>query len=387
MGRSANLRKYAMTQNPLRELQSFGQSVWLDFLSRSLLKSGQLARLIEEDGVSGVTSNPAIFEKAINGSTDYDVASRELAQQGMDGDMIYRELVEADVTEAADLLHPVYDRTRGRDGFVSLEVSPLFANDTAETVSEAHALWRALLRHNVFIKVPGTTKGIPAIRELIAEGINVNVTLLFSLGRYREVAQAYLEGLQMRLTRGLPIDEVASVASFFLSRIDTLLDPQLEKAAKQGGASGKAAGDLVGEVAIASAKQAYHIYQEVFQGLQFASLREHGARPQRLLWASTSGKNPAYPDVKYVEALIGAETINTMPLETIEAYRDHGAPRLTLEEHVAQAQSVLARLGELGIDLDAATDQLENEGVVKFATPFAALMQTLEAKRLLAITG
>lgn len=376
-----------MAQNPLRELQSFGQSVWLDFLSRGLLKSGQLARLIEEDGVSGVTSNPAIFEKAINGSTDYDGAIRELAQQGLHSDLIYRALVVADVTEAADLLHPVYDRTRGRDGFVSLEVSPLFANDTAQTVSEAHALWRALLRHNVFIKVPGTREGIPAIRELIAEGINVNVTLLFSLVRYREVARAYLEGLQMRLARGLSIDEVASVASFFLSRIDTLLDPQLEKAVKQGGASGKAAGELVGEVAIASAKQAYHIYQEVFQGPEFAPLREHGARPQRLLWASTSGKNPAYSDVKYVEALIGAGTINTMPLETIEAYRDHGAPRLTLEDHMAQAQSVLARLGELGIDLDAATDQLENEGVVKFATPFASLMRTLEAKQRLATAG
>jgi transaldolase len=376
-----------MAQNPLRELQSLGQSVWLDFLSRGLLKSGQLARLIEEDGLSGVTSNPAIFEKAINGSTDYDGAIRELAQQGMRSDMIYRELVVADVTEAADLLRPVYDRTRGRDGFVSLEVSPLFASDPAETVAEAHGLWRALLRHNVFIKVPATEQGIPAIRELIAEGINVNVTLLFSLVRYREVVRAYLEGLQMRLARGLAIDEVASVASFFLSRIDTLLDPQLEQAAKQGGASGKAAGELVGEVAIASAKRAYQIYQEVFQGPEFALLREHGARPQRLLWASTSTKNPAYPDVKYVEALIGAETINTMPLETIEAYRDHGAPRLTLEDHMAQAQGVLAKLREVSIDLDAVTEQLEDEGVVKFVTPFESLMRTLEAKRRLASTG
>jgi transaldolase len=376
-----------MTHHPLRELQSLGQSVWLDFLSRGLLKSGELARLIEEDGVSGVTSNPAIFEKAINGSSDYDVAIRQLAQQGLDSDSIYRELVVADVTEAADLLRPVYDRTLGRDGFVSLEVSPLFANDTAKTVAEGHALWRALLRHNVFIKVPGTKEGIPAIRELIAEGINVNVTLLFSLVRYREVVRAYLEGLRMRLARGLPIGEVTSVASFFLSRIDTLLDPQLESAAKQGGATGKAAGELVGQVAIASAKRAYHIYQEVFQGPEFAPLRERGARAQRLLWASTSSKNPAYPDVKYVEALIGSETINTMPLETVDAYRDHGAPRSTLEDHMAQAQGVLARLGELGIDLAGATDQLEREGIVKFATPFASLMQALEAKRRLATTG
>jgi transaldolase len=373
-----------MAQNPLRELQSLGQSVWLDFLSRGLLKSGQLARLIEQDGISGVTTNPAIFEKAIGGSSDYDAAIRELAQKGQNSDSIYRELVVADVTEAADLLRPVYERTRGGDGFVSLEVSPLFANDTAQTVAEAHALWRTLLRHNVFIKVPGTREGIPAIRELIAEGINVNVTLLFSLVRYREVTRAYLEGLQMRLARGLPIDHVTSVASFFLSRIDTLLDPQLEKIAKQGGAAGRAAAELVGEVAIASAKRAYHIFQEVFHGPEFAPLREHGARPQRLLWASTSSKNPAYPDVKYVEALIGPETINTMPLETIEAYRDHGAPQLTLEDHMDQAQRVLAKLGELGIDLDAATDQLEKEGVVKFATPFASLMRALEAKQRLA---
>jgi transaldolase len=375
-----------MTQNPLRRLQSYGQSVWVDFLSRGLLKSGKLARLIEEDGVSGVTSNPAIFEKAINGSTDYDSAIRALAGQGLHTDLIYRELVVADITEAADLLRPVYDRTDGVDGFVSLEVSPHFANDTAETVTEAHALWRTLLRHNVLIKVPGTQAGIPAIRELIAEGINVNVTLLFGLERYEAVARAYIEGLEMRLARGLPINELASVASFFLSRIDTLLDPRLQKMVAEDGPQARSAAKLVGEAAIASAKEAYRIYKTIFGGAEFAALRRHGARPQRLLWASTSTKNPSYSDVKYVEPLIGTETINTMPLETIEAYRDHGSPHQTLEASAEQARAILGGLAELGIDLAAVTHQLELEGVEKFVAPFDALMRALEAKRELVQT-
>jgi transaldolase len=370
-----------MAQNPLHQLQSLGQSVWLDFLSRRLLESGALARLVEEDGVSGVTTNPAIFEKAINGSADYDAPIQEFAGRGLSADLIYRELVVADVTEAADLLRPVYDRTRGGDGFVSLEVSPRFARDMAEAVAEAHALWRAVLRHNVLIKVPGTKEAIPAIRELIAEGINVNITLLFSLERYREVAQAYMEGLRMRLARGLPVDEVISVASFFLSRIDTLLDARLERIAAQGGNRAEAARRLIGQVAIASAKQAYRIYQELFLGPEFADLRKHGAHVQRLLWASTGTKNPAYPDVKYVEPLIGPDTINTMPLETLDAYRDHGAPQLTVEEGADEARAVLDSLAEVGIDLDEATAQLEREGIEKFTVPFDALMATLVARQ------
>jgi transaldolase len=370
-----------MSVNPLLKLSTFGQSIWLDYIRRQMIDSGELKKLIDDDGLKGVTSNPAIFQKAIAGSTDYDAAIRGLARAGASIDAIYQTLTVEDVQGAADLFRPLYDREDGRDGFVSLEVNPHLAHDTQGTIAEARHLWQALARPNVLIKVPATREGLPAIRQLIGEGINVNVTLLFGLPRYREVAEAYIGGLEARGAQGQPLNRVASVASFFLSRIDVLLDPQLEKLAAAGGAQAATARDLVGQVAIASAKAAYTIYQEIFGSAAFKKLAARGARPQRLLWASTSTKNPAYPDVKYVEPLIGPDTVNTLPPETLEAYRDHGDPAPRLTEGVDRAAAVLARLPDLGLDLDQATQQLEDEGVEKFNKPFDSLMATLEGKR------
>lgn len=368
-----------MTDNPVRRLHDFGQSPWLDFLSRGLLTSGQLARLIEEDGIAGVTSNPAIFEKAILASDDYDDAIARLAREGRSAQEIYEILTVEDVRSAADLMRPMYDETDGLDGYVSLEVNPHLARDTEGTLEEARRLWGKVDRPNLFIKVPATTEGLPAIEQLISEGINVNVTLLFGLPRYREVAEAYISGLERRLADGHPIDRVASVASFFLSRIDVLLDPIFEEKIAGGGPEAEKARRLRGEVAIASAKVAYAtIYRELFSSERFRALADRGARVQRLLWASTSTKNPEYPDTKYVEPLIGPDTVNTMPLETIEAYRDHGNPAPRLEEGVEEAQALLALLPEVGVDLDAATARLIEEGIEKFNQPYDKLLATLE---------
>jgi transaldolase len=374
-----------MRENPLLRLEALGQSIWLDFLSRGMLVSGELVSLIQEDGVSGVTSNPTIFEKAIAQSSDYDAAITTLSRQGLTVPEIYEELVVEDIRMTADLLRPVYDRRDGGDGFVSLEVSPHLAHDSAGTLIEARRLWARVDRPNLFIKVPGTWEGLAAIRQLAAEGINVNVTLLFGLPRYRAVAEAYLDGLAERASRGLPLERVASVASFFLSRIDVLLDPQLESIAREGGEKARDAATLVGESAIACAKVAREMYREILAGDRYAVLAARGARPQRLLWASTGTKNPAYSDVKYLEALIGPETVNTTPLETLVAYRDHGQPAPRLEQGLAEAQHVLERLAGLGIDLGAVTQQLEDEGVEKFASPFDSLMKSLERKRAAAL--
>jgi transaldolase len=376
-----------MKENPLRKLSTFGQSIWLDYIRRQMVDSGELKKLIDDDGLKGVTSNPAIFQKAIAGSTDYDEAIRSLALAGKGVEEIYQVLTVEDVQQAADLFRPVYDREQGRDGFISLEVDPHLAQDTEGTVKEARHLWQVLGRPNVLIKVPATKEGLPAVRQLISEGINVNVTLLFGLPRYREVAEAYLAGLEARAAQGQPLNPVASVASFFLSRIDVLLDPRLEKLAAAGGPQAQEARDLIGEAAIASAKVAYTIYQEIFGGQRFQKLAAQGARPQRLLWASTSTKNPAYPDVKYVEPLIGPETVNTLPPETLNAYRDHGDPAVRLGEGVERAAGCLRRLAELGIDLDQATQQLEDEGVEKFNQPFDSLMATLAEKRREVLAG
>ena len=302
-----------MKENPLSKLHSFGQSIWLDYIQRGLIDSGELQRLIEEDGLCGMTSNPDIFEKAIEGSHDYNDAVRALARQGKSVEEIYDALTVEDVARAADLFRPVYDRLLGKDGFVSLEVNPHLARDTHGTVAEARRLWAALDRPNVFIKVPATLEGLRSIRQLISEGINVNVTLIFGLPRYQEVADAYISGLETRAAKGLPIEKVASVASFFLSRIDVLVDPLLEKIIEKRGAEAQTATGLRGQTAIASAKVAYRIYKEVFGSARFRELAALGARPQRVLWASTGTKNPEYSDVKYVEALIGPETINTVP--------------------------------------------------------------------------
>jgi transaldolase len=370
-----------MSENPLVKLGTFGQSIWLDYIRRKMIESGELKKFIDADGLKGVTSNPAIFEKAIAGSADYDAAIWELVQADKSIPEIYQTLTVADVGQGADVFRSLYDGVDGKDGFVSLEVNPHLAHDTRGTIAEARRLWQALSRPNVLIKVPATKEGLPAIRQLISEGINVNVTLLFGLPRYKEVAEAYILGLEARAAQGQPLDRLASVASFFLSRIDVLLDPQLEEIAAAGGPNATGAQELIGQIAIASAKIAYTIYQDMFGNERFKKLAAQGARPQRLLWASTSTKNPAYPDVKYVEPLIGPETVNTLPLETLEAYRDHGNPASRLTQEVDRAASFLQRLPELSIDLNQATQQLEDEGVDKFNKPFDSLMKTLEAKR------
>jgi transaldolase len=370
-----------MNKNPLLKLESFGQSIWLDFIRRGMLVSGELGRLIEENGLTGVTSNPSIFEKAIAESSDYDDAIRALACEGKNAAEIYEELVVEDIRRTADLFRPLYDRMEGRDGFVSLEVSPHLAHDTAGTLLEARHLWARVDRPNVLIKVPGTLEGLTAIRVLISEGINVNVTLLFGLPRYQAVAEAYIAGLEERAAAGLPLDRISSVASFFLSRIDVLVDHLLDEKLKDGGRREDNAFLLHGKVAIANAKSAYQLYKEIYNGERFRKLSSGGARPQRVLWASTSTKNPAESDVKYVEALIGPESINTIPLETLNAYRDHGNPALRLEDDLEGTERVLQHLAETGIDLDTVTSQLENEGIEKFVKPFDNLIQALERKK------
>jgi transaldolase/glucose-6-phosphate isomerase len=374
-----------MKENPLFKLRQFGQSIWMDYIRRQLITSGELQRLIEEDGLLGVTSNPSIFEKAIAGSHDYDNSIRAMALQARSPEEIYRFLTVEDIQRSADLFRPQYDKLDGGDGFVSLEVSPKLAHDTAGTIAEARELWAALDRPNVMIKVPATREGLPAIKQLTSEGINVNVTLLFGLPRYQEVSEAYITGLEERAVKGDPIHGVASVASFFLSRIDVLIDPRLEKRMAEGGPKAEIARSLHGQIAIASAKQAYQIYKNIFASDRFLKLIERGARPQRLLWASTSTKNPAYTDLKYVEPLIGEETVNTMTLETIHAYRDHGQPASRLQEGTEEARKVFEHLSELEIDINQVTQQLEDEGVHKFIVPFDALMETLQAKRAAAL--
>jgi transaldolase/glucose-6-phosphate isomerase len=373
-------------KNPLLRLEQFGQSVWLDYIRRQMITSGELWRLIEEDGLKGITSNPAIFEKAMAGSKDYDQAIRALAMRNKSVAEIYQALTVEDVRRAADVFFPLYEKLDGRDGFVSLEVNPHLARDTAGTIAEARRLWKAAARPNIFIKVPATPEGLPAITRLISEGINVNVTLLFSLPRYEKVAEAYLAGLEERLSRGESLKRVASVASFFLSRIDVLVDPLLEKILAAGGPQAKTAANLRGELAIACAKTAYTIYRRIFNSKRFQALAAKGARPQRVLWASTGTKNPAYSDVKYVEPLIGPDTINTMPMETLHAYRDHGNPGPRLEEGLDKAAAILQRLPELGIDLTQVTRQLEDEGIEKFNQPYDSSLRTLEGKRQAVLT-
>jgi transaldolase len=368
-----------MKDNPLNKLEALGQSIWLDYIRRDLIESGELQRLIRKDGLRGMTSNPSIFEKAIAESNIYDQDIRDIALREKNVKAIYETLSQRDVQNAADEFRTVYDRTDGNDGYVSLEVNPHLAHDTKGTIEEARRLWSALNRPNVFIKVPATSDGLPAIRQLISEGININVTLLFGLPRYRQVAEAYIAGLEARVDQGKPVKQIASVASFFLSRIDTLLDPLVEKFIEPGGGKKtEIAKKVRGQVAISSAKAAYQIYKEIFGSNRFKKLADKGARVQRLLWASTSTKNPDYSDVKYIEPLIGPDTVNTVPPETIDAYRDHGDPKSRLEQDVKEANWIMARLPELGISIDKVTEQLEDEGVKKFNEPFDKLMKTLQ---------
>lgn len=358
--------------NPLRALNDHGQAVWIDFIRRDLLTEGGLARLVAEDGVTGVTSNPAIFEEAIGGSHEYDDQIRELLRQGTpDVEALYEALAFEDIRLAADVLRRVYDRSEGVDGYVSLEVSPHLADETESTFEQALDLWKRVDRPNLMIKVPATSAGIPAIEELLAAGVNVNVTLMFSLSDYEAVARAYLRGVA-RLANPA---SVASVASFFVSRVDSKIDALLDA---EGSA---AADDLRGTIAIANSKLAYQRYQEIFEGEDFAVLRDRGARVQRVLWASTSTKDPSYRDVLYVEELVGPETVNTVPPKTIEAFRDHGVVRASLTEDVGGARARIEALSDLGIDLDRATAELQREGVEKFVRPYDQLLDTLERKR------
>ena len=371
-------------KSSLAQISTFGQSIWLDYIRRKFILSGELKKLIDEDDLRGVTSNPAIFEEAIARSDDYWETIQTLAQTGKSTEEIFLAVAIEDVQNAADTFREVYEQTHALDGYVSLEVSPILAQDTPGTVKEAQASWLALDRRNVMIKVPGTAEGLPAITQLISEGININVTLLFSLERYRAVAEAYVAGLEQRAQQGGRLDNVASVASFFLSRIDALVDPMLEKVKQAGGPNADLAQQLLGKTAIASAKMAYQIYQEVFGSERFQKLAAQGAKPQRLLWASTSTKNPAYRDVLYVESLIGPDTVNTVPMETLNAFRDHGQPAARLEEGTEEARTVLAQLPAVGVDLAAVTEQLEAEGIQKFIKPFNSLLKVLEEKRKVA---
>ena len=370
--------------NPLRELERYGQSVWYDSLRRGILASGELARYVAEDGLKGLTTNPAIYEKAIGSTRDYDAELATLLPRSeLDAKAIYETLALHDIREAADLLRPVYDAASRRDGYVSLEVSPLAARDASATLDEARRLWRALDRENVMIKVPGTPEALPAIRRLLSEGVNVNVTLLFSRDAYRAVADAHLAALEERVARGDDVERVASVASFFVSRIDAAIDPLLDALAG-GDAPEEArrrARALRGRVAIANAKLAYEDWRARVATPRWRRLREAGAMPQRLLWASTSTKDPRYRDVMYVEALIGAETVDTVPPATFDAFRDHGRVAATLEQDVEGARAALADLAALGVSLDEVTERLLEDGVRLFAEPFAKLLATIEARR------
>jgi transaldolase len=367
-----------MKTNPLNQLETLGQSLWLDYIRRDLITSGELRRLIENDGLRGITSNPTIFEKAIVDSHDYDEDIQSMAIEGRKAQSIYETLTQSDVQMAADEFRQVYEKLDGKDGYVSLEVNPHLAHDTNRTIEEARGLWNALDRPNVFIKVPATIEGLPAITQLTSEGINVNVTLLFGLPRYRQVAEAYISGIEARLAQGNTVKRVASVASFFLSRIDTVIDPLLEKIIGQGGKKANLAEQTLGQVAVASARMAYQIYKEIFTSERLKKLIEKGASTQRVLWASTGAKNPEFSDVKYIEALIGQDTINTVPVETLNAFRDHGLPEARLEQDVEKAAGIIERLPELGINIDSITQQLEDEGVEKFNKPFDKLMEALE---------
>ncbi len=371
----------AKTTNPLKDLLKFGQSVWLDYIRRDLITSGELKRLIEEDGLRGMTSNPAIFEKAIAGSTDYaDILASLRDRSDLDAKARYEIVAIRDIQDAADLLRPVYDESNRRDGYISLEVSPYLARDTQGTLEEARRLWKAVDRSNIMIKVPGTTEGIPAFQQLISEGINVNVTLLFSQEVYQQVAEAYIHGLEKFAAGNTDVGRIASVASFFISRIDNAVDAELSarlKSAKNAQEEQKLKG-LQGKVAIANGKLAYQRYLNIFSGQQWDKLRSKGAQTQRVLWASTSTKNPAYPDILYVQEMIGPDTVNTIPPATFDAFRDHGQPRETLTEGVDEAKQVMQDLASVGISIDDVTDKLTDDGVRLFEEAFDKLLAAVE---------
>jgi transaldolase len=377
----------------IKQTYQLGQSIWLDFIDRKLVQSGELKKLIQEDGLRGMTSNPAIFEKAISGGDQYTEQIRQLSgggtnggvksggvtsdggatSDGMTNEEIFYSLALDDIQGAADLFKSVYEeKVKGADGYVSLEVSPRLARDTTGTVNQAVSLWGRAARQNVMIKVPGTTEGLPAVRHLIGKGLNINVTLLFGLERYQQVIEAYISGLEDRVKAGEPVDGIASVASFFLSRIDVLLEPVLKEKGLQ---------ELKGKPAIALAKQAYQLYKKAFSSDRWKALADKGARPQRLLWASTSSKDPSFPDTVYVDALIGKDTVDTIPMETYHAFLDHGHVAETLESDLTAAEQILDTLSKNGIDMNGVAQHLENEGIEKFIQPYDKLLKAIEGKR------
>lgn len=364
----------AMATNPLVRLGELGQSPWLDFITRDLVASGELARLIAEDGLLGMTTNPTIFEKAIAGSALYDDDLRRLGAEGRAPAEIFEAIAVADVRAACDVFRATYERTGGRDGLVSIEVSPRLAHDTEATVREAERLWREVDRPNLMVKIPGTRAGLPAITRCIAEGINVNVTLLFSIARYEEVIAAYQAGLEARAGRGLPLDRVASVASFFVSRVDGKVDPLLDRLGDPAG--------LRGRIAIANACLAYRAFERSIATTRWEALARRGARLQRPLWASTSTKDPRYGDIHYIEPLIAPDTVVTMPPETLAAYRDHGRPEVRIHAGIAAAEPELEALEAEGIDLHGITLELEDEGVRKFAASYDAVLAAIGSKEL-----
>jgi transaldolase / glucose-6-phosphate isomerase len=371
----------AKKTNPLKDLLNFGQSVWLDYIRRDLLTSGELKRLIEEDGLRGMTSNPAIFEKAITGSTLYaDLLNSLRSRTDLDAKARYEILAIRDIQEAADFLRPVYQSSKRRDGYVSLEVSPYLARETKATVEEARRLWKAVGRENVMIKIPGTAEGIPAFQQAISEGINVNVTLLFAQEVYVQVAEAYIAGLEQFAARGGDVSKMASVASFFISRIDSLVDSILEARLKSSKDPREQAQlkSVEGKVAIANGKQTYQKYQTIFSSDRWKALAAKGAQTQRVLWASTSTKNPVYRDVLYVEELIGPETVDTIPPATLDAFRDHGIPRASLTENVEAAHRTMEAVAKLGISMKEVTDKLTDDGVRLFAEAFDKLVAAVE---------
>jgi transaldolase / glucose-6-phosphate isomerase len=366
----------AKATNPLKALLGYGQSMWLDYIRRDLITGGKLKAMIEDDGLRGMTSNPSIFEKAIAESSLYDDMLKSPASRDLDATSLYEKIAIRDIQGAADILRPVYEESKFRDGYVSLEVSPLLAHKTQETIDEARRLWKTVDRENVMIKVPGTAAGIPAIRQLIGEGININVTLLFAQEVYEKVAEAYIAGVEDLARRGGNLKRMAGVASFFISRIDTLVDSMIDEKLKTANDPAQQAllDGLKGKVAIANGKLTYQKYQRIFSGPRWEAIAAKGAHTQRLLWASTSTKNPAYRDVMYVEELIGPDTVDTMPPATVEAFRDHGRLRNSLTENVAGAQKVMDDLAKAGISMKEVTDRLTAEGVKLFADAFEKLL-------------
>jgi transaldolase len=370
-----------MATNKLHELYEHGQSPWIDNITRGMLQGGELQRLIDR-GIVGLTSNPTIFQKAIGAGTDYDEALRAMVREGKELDGIYEGLVLEDIGNAARILRPVYDRTNGGDGFASIEVSPELAHDTAKTIADGKRFFSFLGEPNIMIKVPGTPEGVPAFRALIGTGVNVNVTLLFSLDSYQAIADAYVEGLEDLDKSGKPLHGVSSVASFFVSRVDTAVDAQLDQKVKDDPANAETYRALLGKAAIANAKLAYaDVYLKVFSGPRWEALAAKGAKRQRPLWASTSTKNPAYRDVLYVEELIGHDTVDTMPPATIEQFLDHGVVRDSLIDDVEGARDTLRRLHDAGIDMDQVTRKLQDDGVASFAKSFQDLLATITSKR------